>query len=70
VRRPCRGKSDLDERPVALTTAKNDLIETVPTLKRWLEVCADDVSEEPEDLKNVGLTRAIGADKYVEIAQR
>jgi hypothetical protein len=49
VRSPCRGKTDLDERRIALTVAKDDLVEAVSALKRWLEICADDVGEEPEN---------------------
>lgn len=52
------------------TAAKYDFVETMLTLKRRLEICADDVGEEPEDLKDVCLTSAIGADEHVEIAQR
>jgi hypothetical protein len=70
MRGPCRSKTNLDERPVAFTAAKDDFVETLSALKCWLEICADDVGEEPEDLKNVRLAGAVRAHKHVEIAQR
>lgn len=67
---PCRGQTDLDIRRIVLAAAKDDLTKTVLTLKGWLEICTDDVGEEPENFKNVRLTSPVGPDKYVEIAQR